>query len=89
VTVMTAPPTPITGDAAADEELTLLRAASQQIAHHQAQVALLSRERMRLVMRLRDRGLLFRVIAAAVPTTEQTIYKIHRDAKEAQARGDL
>lgn len=91
MTVMTAPPPPpTTGDAATDEELALLRAASQQIAYHQAQVALLSRQRQTLVVRLRDRGLLFRVIAAAVPTTEQTIYKIHRDARriEAHERGD-
>lgn len=83
------PPIPTTGDEAADAELSLLRDASLQIAEAQARINGWSRDRQRLVLRLRDRGVLFRVIAAAIPTTEQTIFKIHRDAREAQAKGEL
>jgi hypothetical protein len=90
VTTMTAPPPiPTTGDEAADTELAMLRSASEQIWSAQERINALSRDRMRLVLRLRDRGILFRVIADAIPTTEQTIFKIHRDAKAAQARGEL
>lgn len=90
MTTMTAPPPiPTTGDDEADTELALLRDASQQIAEAQTRINALSRDRQRLVLRLRDRGVLFRVIAAAIPTTEQTIFKIHRDAREAQGRGEL
>jgi hypothetical protein len=89
VTAVTAPPIPETGDPAADEELALLREASEEIWQAQERVIVRSRDRMRLVLRLRARGVLFRIIADAVPTTEQTIYKIHRDAQRAQARGEL
>jgi hypothetical protein len=91
VTTVTAPqaPIPTTGDPDADAELAALREASQEIADAQQRVILRSRDRQRLVLSLRARNVLFRVIADAVPTTEQTIYKIHRDAREAQARGEL
>lgn len=88
-TVTAPPPLPTTGDAAADEELLALREASQEIAEAQARVIVRSRDRQRLVLSLRERNVLFRVIADAVPTTEQTIYKIHRDAQAAKARGEL
>lgn len=90
MTTMTAPPPiPATGDPAADAELAEFREASQEIADAQQRVITRSRDRQRLILSLRERGILFRVIADAVPTTEQTVYKIHRDAREAQAKGEL
>lgn len=79
------PPIPTTGDPDADDELALLRATTVSIHEHQDLIAGLSAERQRLVLSLRQRGILFGSIAAAVPTTEQTIYKIHRDGKREQA----
>lgn len=84
-----APPIPTTGDELADEELALLRTTTQAIHSAQQQVIDLSAERMRLVLSLRRRAVKFREIADAVPTTENTIYKIHRDARRAEERGEL
>lgn len=87
---MTAPaPIPSTGDAAADAELAQLRRQTTSIWNHQEEAAALSKARMRTVLSLRRRGVLFRVIAEAVPTTEQTIYKIHREARRAEKAGEL
>lgn len=87
---MTAPPPlPTTGDAAADEDLALLRLTTEGIHVRQDEVEGLSKERMRTVLRLRERGVLFSVIAEAVPTTEQTVYKIARAARRAQEAGEL
>jgi DNA-binding NarL/FixJ family response regulator len=86
---MTAPPIPTTGDEVADDELALLRSTTQAIHSAQQQVMDLSLERMRLVLSLRRRGVLFRQIADAVPTTENTVYKIHREARRAEDRGEL
>lgn len=85
------PPIPTTGDDATDEELALLRSTTQAIHSAQRQVEDMSLERMRLVLSLRDREppVLFRLIADAVPTTEQTIYKIHREARRAREEGKL
>jgi len=77
------PPIAPTGDQQADDELQLLRSSTQSIHEAQDRVAELSAERQRLVLALRRRAVPFRVIAEAVPTTEQTVYKIHREAKEA------
>lgn len=84
------PPIPTTGDPDADDELVLLRSCTAAIHEAQERIAGLSAERQRLVLSLRRRGILFSVIAAAVPTTEQTIYKIHRDGRreERHAAGD-
>jgi hypothetical protein len=89
---MTAPPPiPTTGDEAADDELVLLRSTTQAIHSAQRQVRDLSLERMRLVLSLREKDppVLFTTIADAVPTTENTIYKIHREARRARERGEL
>lgn len=84
-----APPIPSTGDEVADDELALLRSTTAAIHAAQQQVIDLSAERMRLVLSLRQRSIKFRVIADAVPTTENTVYKIHREARRAEDRGDL
>lgn len=89
---MTAPaPIPTTGDAEADADLLTLRDTTTSIWDKQAEVDALSKTRMRTVLRLRRRNppVLFSVIAAAVPTTEQTIYKIHREARRAEEAGEL
>jgi hypothetical protein len=88
---MSAPPIPSTGDEAADEELALLRSTTQAIHEAQQQVQDLSVERMRIVLSLRRRQppVKFSAIADAVPTTENTVYKIHREARRAEERGDL
>jgi hypothetical protein len=83
------PPIPSTGDEAADAELARFRRQTTSIWTHQEEVAALSKERMRTLLSLRRRGILFRVIADAVPTTEQTIYKIHREARRAEEAGEL
>lgn len=80
------PPITPTGDDDADEELHLLRAATQAIEERAQEVNDLAAERRRLVLSLRRRGVPFKTIAAAVPTTDNTIYKIHREAK--QTRGE-
>ena len=84
------PPITPTGDSDADDELRLLRATTASIHEAFDRIAGLSAERQRLVLSLRRRGILFSTIAEAVPTTEQTIYKIHRDGKReaAHAAGD-
>jgi hypothetical protein len=88
---MTAPPIPSTGDQGADEELALLRSTTRAIHSAQQQVIDLSLERMRLVLSLRRRTppVKFSAIADAVPTTENTVYKIHREARRAEERGEL
>lgn len=83
------PPIPSTGDEEADEELALLRSTTQAIHDAQQSVIDLSSERLRLVLSLRKRKIKFRVIADAVPTTENTVYKIHREARSAAERGEL
>jgi hypothetical protein len=75
------PPLVLTGDDEADETLALLRKITQQIHEAQDYVAELSDERKRVVLDLRRRhGVLFRLIADAAGSTDQTIYKIHREA---------
>jgi hypothetical protein len=76
------PPLTLTGDDATDEALALLRATTQAIHDAQDRVAELSDERKRLVLDLRRRipPVLFRTIADAAGSTDQTIYKIHREA---------
>ena len=89
---MTAPPPiPSTGDADADADLLTLRDDTTAIWQHQEAVESLSKSRMRTVLRLRRREppVLFSTIAAAIPTTEQTIYKIHREARRAEEAGEL
>jgi hypothetical protein len=91
VTVTAPAPIPSTGDAEADADLATLRDTTTSIWQHQEEVEELSRTRMRTVLRLRRREppVLFSLIAAAVPTTEQTIYKIHREARRAEEAGEL
>jgi hypothetical protein len=91
VTVTIPTPIPSTGDPEADADLATLRDTSTAIWEHQDAVESLSKTRMRTVLRLRRREppVLFSVIAAAVPTTEQTIYKIHREARRAEGLGEL
>ncbi len=90
MTVTVPPPLPVTGHPATDEDLALMRQTTEAIRLRQEEVEELSRERMAVVLRLRERGVLFSVIAEAVPTTEQTVYKIARTAKRerAHAGGD-
>lgn len=76
------PPIASTGDDDADDELHMLRAATQAIEQRTQQVNDLAAERRRLVRSLRRRGIPFKAIAAAVPTTTNTVYKIHREAKQ-------
>lgn len=83
------PPITPTGDDAADDELYLLRTATQAIDERAQEVNDLAAERRRLVLSLRQRGIPFRTIADAIPTSENTIYKIHREAKAARQRGEL
>jgi hypothetical protein len=76
------PPLILTGDDETDEALALLRTTTQAIHAAQDRVAELSDERKRLVLDLRRRipPVLFRTIANAAGSTDQTIYKIHREA---------
>jgi len=85
------PPIPSTGDEEADEELAQLRSTTSAIHTAQKQVIDMSLERMRLVLSLRSRTppVKFSTIADAVPTTENTVYKIHREARRAKERGEL
>lgn len=91
MTAVTSPRPPLTGAAAAEaeKELDAFRDATNGIHTKQEEVDALSKARMRSVLRLRDLGVLVRVIAASVPTTEQTIYKIMREARRAQEAGEL
>lgn len=84
------PPLPLTGDDETDEALALMRSTTGAIHDAQDRVAELSSERKRLVLHLRRRRVLFRHIAQAANSTEQTILKIHREAKrdEAHEAGD-
>lgn len=82
-------PLPLTGDAETDEALALMRSTTGAIHAAQDQVAALSSERKRVVLDLRARGVLFRQIAVAAGSTEQTILKIHREAKQDQEAGRL
>lgn len=76
------PPLTLTGDDETDEALALLRTTTGAIHEAQDRVAELSDERKRLVLSLRRRTppVLFRTIADAAGSTDQTIYKIHREA---------
>jgi hypothetical protein len=84
-----APPLPLTGDEETDEALALMRSTTGAIHEAQDRVAELSTERKRLVLDLRRRGVLFRLIAQAADSTEQTILKIHREARQDEASGRL
>lgn len=83
------PPLPMTGDDETDEALALLRQATGAIHEAQDRVAELSTERKRLVLDLRRRRVLFRLIAQAADSTEQTILKIHREARQDEDAGRL
>jgi len=83
------PPLPLTGDDETDEQLALMRQTTGAIHDAQDRVAELSTERKRLVLDLRRRRVLFRHIAQAADSTEQTILKIHREAKQDEAAGRL
>jgi hypothetical protein len=76
------PPLTLTGDDATDEALALLRSMTQALHAAQDRVSELSDERKRLVLDLRRRipPVLFRTIADAAGSTDQTIYKLHREA---------
>jgi hypothetical protein len=86
------PPLALTGDEETDEALALMRATTGAIHAAQDTVAELSAERKRLVLTLRRcrPPVKFRAIADAAGSTEQTILKIHREARreEAHAAGD-
>lgn len=83
-------PLPMTGDRDTDDELVLLRKATEAIHEAMDEIAAQSVERHRLVLSLRRRKVKFSVIADAAQSTEQTIYKVHREAKrvEHHDRGD-
>jgi hypothetical protein len=83
------PPLALTGDDETDEALALIRETTGAIHDAQERVADLSRERKRLVLTLRGRGVKFGAIAAAAGSTEQTIFKIHREGRRDQAEGLL
>jgi hypothetical protein len=83
------PPLPLTGDDETDEALALMRSTTGAIHEAQDRVAELSTERKRLVLALRARRVLFRHIAQAAGSTEQTILKIHREARQDEAAGRL
>lgn len=83
------PPLPITGDDETDEALALLRSTTGAIHDAQDRVAELSAERKRVVLDLRRRRVLFRLIAQAADSTEQTILKIHREARADRDAGRL
>lgn len=83
------PPLPLTGDEETDEALALMRSTTGAIHEAQDRVAELSTERKRLVLDLRRRRVLFRQIAEAAGSTEQTVLKIHREAKLDEAAGRL
>jgi hypothetical protein len=77
------PPIVLTGDDETDEALAMLRSTTRAIHEAQDRVAELSDERKRLVLFLRRRGrVTFRRIAEAVGSTDQTIYKINREARQ-------
>ncbi len=81
------PPLVLTGDDATDEALAMLRATTEGIHEAQEQATALSAERRRLVLDLREqRRVKFADIAAAANSTEQTIYKVHREAKDERRR---
>lgn len=73
------------------EDLARFAAAFNGIRTRQQEVEELSKERMRLVLRLRrnDPPVLFSALAEAAGTTEQTIYKVHREARRAEEAGEL
>lgn len=81
------PPLQLTGDEETDEALALMRATTGRIHDAQDLVAELSQERKRLVLTLRRcrPPVKFRQIAAAAGSTEQTILKIHREARREEA----
>jgi hypothetical protein len=81
------PPLQLTGDAETDEALALMRATTEEIHSAQEKVVELSAERKRLVLTLRRcrPPVKFRAIADAAGSTEQTILKIHREARREEA----
>jgi hypothetical protein len=85
-------PLQLTGDDETDEALALMRATTEEIHAAQEKVVELSGERKRLVLALRRcrPPVKFRQIADAAGSTEQTILKIHREARrdEAHDAGD-
>lgn len=81
------PPLQLTGDDETDEALALMRATTEEIHAAQEKVVDLSAERKRLVLTLRRcrPPVKFRQIADAAGSTEQTILKIHREARREEA----
>ena len=79
------PPLTLTGDDATDEALAELRSTTAGLHEASEQVVGLSARRRQLVLTLRARGVPFRQIAAAAASTEQTIFKVHREARAEQA----
>lgn len=83
MTTPASPPLVLTGDDTTDEALAMLRATTEAIHQAQEQVTSLSAERRRLVLTLREQGRVkFSQIAEAANSTEQTVYKVHREAKD-------
>lgn len=81
------PPLALVGNEPVDEALALLRAATEGIHEAQDTITALSAERRRLVLDLRERhGVLFSKIAEAADSTEATIYKVHREARDERRR---
>lgn len=81
------PPLALTGDEPVDDALALLRATTQGIHEAQDTITALSAERRQLVLDLRERhGVLFSRIAEAADSTEATIYKVHREARDERMR---
>jgi hypothetical protein len=79
------PPLRLTGDDDTDEALALLRATQQTMDEALRTVEASSRQRQRLVLDLRARRVPFKQIAEAAGIAEQTVFKVHRDARERQA----
>jgi len=59
------------------------RALTQRIKDRQSEIGVLSDMRRSAVLRARDAGITYRRIAEAMEVTEQVVYKIMRDAREA------
>lgn len=77
------PPLALTGDDDTDDTLALLRATTEGIHEAQEKATELAAERRRLVLDLREQhGVKFADIARAAGSTEQTIYKVHREARD-------
>ncbi len=77
------PPLVLTGDDTVDEALALLRSTTQAIHEAQDKVTALSAERRRIVLDLRDnRRVPVAQVARAADSTEQTVYKVLREARD-------